>query len=391
MTAIEWTEKTWNPIVGCSIVSPGCTNCYAMKMAARIEHMNPKLEHYRGLTQQSKAGPVWTGKLALAPEHILLEPLRRKKPTMWFVNSMSDLFHEDVPDEWIDRVFAVMALTPQHTYQVLTKRSERMRAYFARTTTPDYEAEFDDDSTAPTEWAILRQMCGDMSIGRTFQPPVIPLPNVWLGVSAERQQEADARIPDLLATPAAVRFVSAEPLLGPVDFTAISWIGGRRLDALQSYTSVPTAALGTWAHEPNDMPSLDWIIVGGESGQSARPMHPFWARSIRDQCQAAGVAFFFKQHGAWGPVCDVPEAIVDAAYDPAPPNDPEAVRRCRVETMCLRSDGSHVPLNSPNAFSNPDPMMMLKLGKGRSGRLLGGRTWDEMPSTSKQPTEASHA
>jgi protein gp37 len=133
MSKIEWTEKTWNPIVGCSIVSPGCTNCYAMKMAARLEAMARadarSTQHYLGTTQRSKAGPVWTGKVALAPERILLEPLSRKKPTTYFVNSMGDFFHESVPDAWIDSVFAVMALCPQHTFQVLTKRSARMRAY----------------------------------------------------------------------------------------------------------------------------------------------------------------------------------------------------------------------------------------------------------------------
>lgn len=134
-TNISWTERTWNPVVGCSVVSPGCTNCYAMRMAYRVKEMEeartgrPDASHYFGTTKVVNGNPVWTGKVVLAPEHILLEPLRRRKPTMYFVNSMSDLFHEDVPDEWIDRVFAVMALCPQHTFQVLTKRSERMRAY----------------------------------------------------------------------------------------------------------------------------------------------------------------------------------------------------------------------------------------------------------------------
>jgi hypothetical protein len=136
-SAIEWTDATWNPVVGCSIVSPGCTNCYAMKMAARIEkmasspmaaHVNVQT-HYAGTTQRSKAGAVWTGKVARAPEHILTQPLKWKRPRKIFVNSMGDLFHESIPDEWIDRVFAVMALAPQHTFQVLTKRAERMRSY----------------------------------------------------------------------------------------------------------------------------------------------------------------------------------------------------------------------------------------------------------------------
>jgi len=269
---IEWTEATWNPIVGCSIVSPGCTHCYAMRMAARIEAMAragrlddegdvvrgaKRLAHYDGLTKTVKKKAVWTGKVALAPEHILLKPLRRRKPTMWFVNSMSDLFHEDLPDEWIDRVFAVMALCPQHTFQVLTKRSKRMRDYL---TTVAHEPHRN----------TVRRFAGAFSTLRTPLPKDfnVPLPNVWLGVSAERQQEADERIPDLLATPAAVRFVSAEPLLGALDLTP--WLTG----------------------------VLDWVIVGGESGPGARPMHPDWVRSIRDQCVSAGVAFFFKQWGA---------------------------------------------------------------------------------------------
>lgn len=221
MTKIEWTEQTWNPIAGCSLASPGCTNCYAMTMAARIARMNPELEHYRGLTQSSKAGPVWTGKVALAPEHTLTAPLRRRKPTMYFVNSMSDLFHEDVPDEWIDRVFAVMALCRdgasgadphprEHTFQVLTKRSKRMQSYM---TAGGVAARVMD--------AAELIACGGekaKSWGPDWTMPW-PLPNVWLGVSCEDKRRADERVPDLLATPAAVRFVSAEPLLGPIDFT----------------------------------------------------------------------------------------------------------------------------------------------------------------------------
>lgn len=129
MSKIEWTEQTWNPVVGCSILSPGCIHCYAMRMAARIERMG-SASHYAGTTKIVNGKPVWTGKIAPAPEHILFEPLRRLKPTMYFVNSMSDLFHEDLPDEEIDRVFAIMALTKQHTYQILTKRAGRMAAYF---------------------------------------------------------------------------------------------------------------------------------------------------------------------------------------------------------------------------------------------------------------------
>lgn len=255
MSNIEWTEATWNPIVGCTITSPGCTNCYAMKMAGRIERMGTA-RHYDGTTLTSKAGSVWTGKLALAPEHVLLAPLRRRKPTTWFVNSMSDLFHEDALDAWIDRVFAVMALAPQHTFQILTKRAARMRAFLSR-----------------HRWHHWARIGRAIDSHRWENLPAImggdcaPLPNVWLGVSAEDQRRWDERTADLQATPAAIRFVSAEPLLGPI-------VG--------------------------DFSDLDWIIVGGESGPGARHMEDAWAESIVQQCAAAGTAAFVKQMG--GPV-----------------------------------------------------------------------------------------
>lgn len=187
MSKISWTNETWNPIVGCSIVSPGCHSCYAMKMAWRLEH-GFKTPHYAGTTKKVNGKAVWTGTINLAPEHIMEKPLWRKKPTMYFVNSMSDLFHEDVPGEWIDDVFETMGLSPQHTFQVLTKRPERMRAYFSGWTNP-------------------------------------PLPNVWLGTSVEDQRRED-RVQHLRDTPAAVRFISYEPALEQVDFdlTGIDWL-----------------------------------------------------------------------------------------------------------------------------------------------------------------------
>lgn len=287
MTKIEWAEKTWNPIVGCSIVSPGCTNCYAMRMAARLERMNPQLSQYRGLTQPSKAGPVWTGKVALAPDRVLLAPLKRRKPTMWFVNSMSDLFHEDVPDEWIDRVLAVMGLAAGHTFQILTKRSARMRRYMT-------------DRFMKT--SRICELANEISSGKTMWAATIAmrverhgfLPNVWLGVSAESQQEADARIPDLLATPAAVRFVSAEPLLGPIDFTKIKGVNACP-DQSPCRKCREDGGIG---HPDRYLHGLDWIIVGGESGPGARPMVLSWAKDIVLQCKAAGVPVFVKQLGA---------------------------------------------------------------------------------------------
>lgn len=308
-SAIEWTEATWNPLVGCSVVSPGCTNCYAMQLAGtRLDHT----ERYGGLTHKTKAGPVWNGEVRLVAD-VLFQPLRWKRPRMIFVNSMSDLFHESVADETIDRVIAVMALCPQHTFQVLTKRAARMRAYFsdlnalyARIHTMILErfrekaARFDGNRAADNLNAWLAQGA---------------LPNVWLGVSAEDQARANERIPDLLATPAAVRWVSAEPLLGPIDFTRIEKVpqrlgstrAGIHLNALHGkYVESGMSYIGEWdinGPYPADASAirLDWIVVGGESGPGARPMHPDWARSIRDQCAAAGVPFFFKQWGNFLP------------------------------------------------------------------------------------------
>jgi len=290
-TAIEWTERSWNPIVGCSLDSPGCTNCYAMKMARRFERMGT-VAHYAGLTKETKAGAVWTGKMVQAPEHVLLEPLRRRKPTTWFVNSMSDLFHDDVPDAWIDRVFAVMALCPQHTFQVLTKRAARMREYVSEHGDGSGKtmSVLERISEAGAALADAAGRDGDAT-GDRILDGAWPLPNVWLGVSAEDQRRADERIPDLLATPAAIRFVSAEPLLGPIDFDMLRVGDAWMIGAL---TGIYGALPG------NRGEKLDLIIVGGESGSGARHMEDAWAESIQAQCAASGTAFFMKQMG--GPV-----------------------------------------------------------------------------------------
>lgn len=277
---IEWTDATWNPIVGCSLVSPGCTNCYAMKMASRIEAMAVgagRWSHYNGTTKASNGGAVWTGRVTLAPDHVLSLPLHWKRPRRIFVNSMGDLFHESVPDEWIDRVFVVMALARHHTFQVLTKRSARMRDYMIRFSWSRavYSCRTSANDPVPV---IVRHSYNDLQRKFGLTPRFSydadcsswPPNNVWLGGSAENQKAADERIPDLLVTPAAIRFVSCEPLLGPIDLGVIA--------------------------------ALDWVIVGGESGAAARPMHPDWARSLRDQCAAAGVPFFMKQMTKKAPI-----------------------------------------------------------------------------------------
>ena len=385
-TGISWTDATWNPIAGCSVISPGCTNCYAMAMAARIERMNAgdragglrmrdgkmqeaPLTHYAGLTQPSKSGPVWTGKVAQAPEYTLTQPLRWKKPRRIFVNSMSDLFHESVPDEWIDHIFAVMALAP-HTFQVLTKRPKRMREYCSnpKAVRRIYEAVCDIAIKEDVDVLLCAPGIETPLPGPRVYLDTWPLPNVWLGVTAEDQTRADERIPDLLETPAAKRFVSIEPMLGPVDLTNIEINGDAVLDALappswqelwdQFWSPEATGvsldeAIEGYCDEggvypPNDArpPSLDWVIVGGESGPNARPMHPAWPRALRDQCAAAAVPFFFKQHGEW---------------------------------LWTGDDNGEVSFARHELFEFSDGVSLYRVGKRAAGDLLDGVQHHEFP------------
>lgn len=317
-TGIEWTDATWNPVTGCDKVSPGCDHCYAETFAERWRGTRG---HYfeTGFDVQPRPD-----KLAL--------PLRWTKPRKVFVNSMSDLFHDRVPDEYIARVFAVMALAEQHTFQLLTKRHGRMKSLLRGR--PFQQQVWEAWSTLDTP-----KGCPTLEYA---EYPDWPLPNVWLGVSAEDQKRADLRIPALLDTPAAVRFVSAEPLLGPIDLHAdpigkdsVFWIG-----------------------------HLDWVIVGGESGPSARPMHPDWARSLRDQCIGAGVPFLFKQWGDWVPErlglhgCNAPAAFLSTGGQ-----------------VRLLVDGK--PAHAP--FAPAGDMTIRRVGKKRAGRELDGRTWDQYP------------
>lgn len=328
-TAIEWTDATWNPIVGCSVVSPGCTNCYAMQLAGTRLRDHPSRA---GLTKPSKAGPVWTGEVRLNRQW-LPQPIEWKRPRRIFVCAHGDLFAEGVPDEWILDVFTVMAAADQHSFQVLTKRSARMREFVSR-------RDLLEDIYA--NWHTFS--------GGAREVQSWPLHNVWLGVSAERQQEADERIPDLLATPAAIRFVSYEPALGPVDFTNIDHERDRGweepLDALRPYTLAQAQAdWGEDCTQLRDRPALDWIICGGESGPKAHPMHPDWARAVRDQCAAAGTAFFFKQ---WG------EFVPDGQ---------------------LRADGSRVI----TPMIEGEIAQWQRVGKKRAGRLLDGVAHNGFP------------
>lgn len=276
-TSIEWTDRVWNCLRGCSRVSSGCMRCYAERIAARDLPGMRSPTTGEPFAVMSSDGPHWTGKVELI-ESKLSEPLRWRKPCRCFVNSMSDLFHESVPDETIDRIFAVMALCPQHTFQVLTKRAERMREYFA-----DEIERAVAIKTAATMVANYDRLCEAAG----FMP--WPYRNVWLGVSVEDQQRADERIPLLLQTPAAVRFLSCEPLLGPVDLSCVPWPQGWQDDDDISDGIDPLRFVKS---------RIGWVIVGGESGPGARPSNTDWVQSIVDQCKAAGTACFVKQLGA---------------------------------------------------------------------------------------------
>lgn len=407
-TAIEWTDATWNPIRGCSRVSEGCRNCYAEPIAARFSGPS---QPYDGLSKfvtpagSNKREARWTGRVAFA-EHLLDQPLRWRAPRRIFVNSMSDLFHESVPDEWIDRIFAVMALCPQHTFQILTKRPARMRNYFSETwqvaaqpaqtnlgvEIPAQQATIED------RWHQIESAIDSLTLdNRLFNQdrfwtsegqligriawPHEPLPNVWLGVSVEDQVTADTRIPILLQTPAAKRFISAEPLLGLIDLVSVLALPPPRGTFFTAAAKLcsdsacrrpgrhyPREFNCRWGKEPMGLPGLDWVIVGGESGPGARPMHPDWAVTLRDQCAAAGTPFFFKQWGEWLPGSYRLEE--DGLY---------------FDTRDGRTFPGRKSWPALHFFDTADAVRfegpgMAPIGKTWTGRLLDGRTHDGIPS-----------
>ncbi|TPL30219.1 phage Gp37/Gp68 family protein [Mesorhizobium sp. B2-4-7] len=346
-SSIEWTDATWNPITGCSVVSPGCTNCYAMKLAGtRLKHIDSR----KGLTRDTKVGPVWTGEVRLNRQW-LYQPLDWKKPRRIFVCAHGDLFAENVPDEWILDVFTVMAAADHHTYQVLTKRADRMREFLSR-------RDLLEDIYA--NWSTFS--------GKPAEVYSWPLHNVWCGVSAEDQKRADERVPDLIATPAKIRFVSAEPLLGSLD---IAWaLSPNRLDIGAGFL-----ARGRFSPGLETLHPLDWIIVGGESGRDARPMHPAWARSIRDQCAAADVPFFFKQWGEWLDADQLLDRIEAGSAFIA-----KAGERWQPARPLNFADAAFLADLTGNRFDHQsDGRTILPLGKNRAGRRLDGVEHNEFP------------
>ena len=309
---IEWCDTTWNPISGCTKISQGCKNCYAAEL-----HNRRYKAYMRGAKLPEQYAKPF-GEIQLHEDRLEM-PLHWKKPRRIFVNSTSDLFHEDVPDEFIWKVFSVMAAAENHTFLILTKRPERMDDYLC-------QWEFNFPVLYQTD-TILHSW---------------PLPNVWLGVSVENQAAADERIPLLLKTPAAVRFVSVEPMLEKVDLTRVhdetthtyfDVLGGSRFDYGLDGHGIASPTRN----------KINWVICGGESGSGARPMHPDWARSLRDQCRLADIPFFFKQWGEWS--SDYPQG------------------RNLANTEMTYADG----------------MTYYRLGKKNTGRLLDGREWDEYP------------
>jgi protein gp37 len=321
---ISWTDETWNPMIGCSKVSPGCDNCWAAKAAWL---------HYHH---------AWDGNIRLFPER-LQQPLHWRKPRKIAVCLMGDLFHENVPNEFILKVFETMAYAKQHTFQILTKRPKRM----------NYLLAYREDGLRCDSAEHHRLLC------------TMPLPNVHLGVSCENQAAADERIPLLLQTPAAVRFVSAEPLLSPIDFEKVplpdgyfQWAGVT--GCLQPLSDIKTES-DDYRYFQRKAFKLDWVIVGGESGPGARPMHPDWVRSTRDQCQLAHVPFHFKQRGEWS-----------WGEDDGPP---------RGSTHIIFHEGVWTPKNQIGDFASvrTKPYAIARVGKKAAGRILDGREWLEFP------------
>lgn len=369
-TKIEWTEVSWNPIVGCTKVSEGCRNCYAIRSANR---MNGNIAAYQGLTKIVNVKPEWTGAVRFIEER-LLQPLKWQRPRMIFVNSMSDLFHEAVSDAQLENIFAVMCVAQKHTFQVLTKRPERMKSFLCQ-----------PHISSSIRFKIEEGMGYKIDYFEKSWPPS----NVWLGVSVEDQKTSDERIPLLLQTPAAIRWISAEPLLGSID---ISRFIGTRNDGIkndvyecQSCGHIADGAFFTLSNGidydvicPNchgneeevgekTVGNLHWVVTGGESGPHARPSHPDWFRSLCDQCLAASVPFFFKQWGEWGTVQQL--AVYKnsqlATVDPSTGN------------FYLR-DKAHNLSMPVDTFNT-----MLRAGRKAAGRLLDGREWNQYPATNR--------
>jgi protein gp37 len=325
-TKIEWAEKVWNPLTGCTAVSEGCRNCYARRMAQRLAGRN--------------GYPSPDGFVPTVHLERFAEPGKWYKPHRVFVCSMSDIFHESFGDATLRMLFSIMASNNEHTFMVLTKRPDRMKDFVPRLR---WRIGLDIVAGTPvTRFAVFSDDVKNDAGGILSEHGGL-YPNIWLGVTAENQAAADKRIPALFETPGAfIRFVSVEPMLGPVDLSKYLKTG-----------------------------LLTWVICGGESGPGARPMHPDWARSLRDQCSQAGVPFFFKQWGEYipGGFCDID------SYD-------DVTKALKVEEWVAVASTNSRSIGK-TCFHAYDPsgrfFDLNKIGKKQAGRVLDGRTWDEYP------------
>lgn len=368
-SGIEWTDSTWNPIRGCSPVSEGCKNCYAAGVAGRFSFAGGPFE---GLVRLNAAGQrmrQWNGQVRLIEKH-LLDPLKwgliaNEDDQMFevpgvgsgmtvplafrarriFVNSVSDLFHEEISLEWLFRIFDVIAGCPHHVFQVLTKRAAKMRTQMGLL--PRYVKEHHEGESSDLEIAI--------------DAGAWPLKNLWLGVSVENQAAADERIPLLLETPAAKRFVSCEPLLGPVSLCALC-------EEIEGYWDSLCGLVVCDGRGGKETAALDWVICGGESGPHARPMHPDWVRMLHAQCQVNRVPFFFKQWGEWS---EVEKEWPDEEFSP---------RMVRQGDCFVTSAGCFDILGSDlSSRYEADGLPMRRVGKPFSGSRLDGAEYKQFP------------
>lgn len=324
-TRIEWADRTWSPVTGCTKISEACEHCYTERMSKRLA----------GRYGYPADNPF---QVTFHPDR-LKEPLRWRKPSRIFVCSMGDLFHPDVPDAIKLKVFDVIGGCPQHVFMILTKRPEQMKGFI--------------DKLQVSAYNICVPIKTQFRLEKTpFFSQYRPLRNLWLGVTCENQQRADERIPILLQIPAAKRFVSVEPMLGPVDinrWTKETCTNYGGIGRVPNHPHIPAhmcqRCKGTGKVS---YPRFDWVICGGETGPGARPMHPKWVRSLRDQCQATGTAFFFKSWGDWCPSW------------------------CGAQSW----EPDH---NTPFYFFDSPPIKTRRIGKKKAGRLLDGQEWSQYP------------
>jgi protein gp37 len=337
LSAPTWYDIAWNPTAGCSPVSPGCDHCEAMRIVAQLARMGGKGgARYAGLTLPGRLGPEWSGELRVRDD-LLTWPLAQRKARRILVDSLSDLFHERLTTEAVDAVHAVIRIAHWHRFLIQTRRAARMRAYYSDPQTPQriaVQIERLATGVVPARVVDRKAAAAVAALGTGIG--AWPLPNLLLGVSVEDQKRV-GRIGTLLQTPAALRWACFEPLLGPVRTDCVPVGAAGYVDALSGHRFDIDRRGRLLAMQGPALPALDWVVAGGEIGPAARPAIPNWVRDLRDGCAVAGVRFFFKQWGEWGP--------------------------------------------APGNGSGED---VVRCGRRTAGRLIDGRSWDEMPSALRQ-------